>query len=240
MDLKLKMMLATDVGPARERNEDAAAITGQVVQHDHGAPISHDVVVRAPLRIVVCDGMGGHRGGRDASFLASQRLSIPLAEAEQQFQDISDLLVMRGEQDPELEGMGTTAVVLEVRPDGSASILHVGDSRAYLADPELARLTHDDRVSPDLTTLTQALGGRRRTLNVHRYDFTLFPGQRILLCSDGLADTLTDQQIEQALHSDNAACQLIVKALEAPAQDNVTVAVVEVLTSPKARVWRNK
>lgn len=235
MGLKLKVTLVTDVGLERQHNEDAAAIDGQVIQHDHGTPLCRELVVDAPMRVAVCDGMGGYRGGRTASFTAAKQLSRPEAEAEPEFQKVSDLLVAEGRQDPQLHQMGTTAVVLEVRPDGSSTVLHVGDSRAYLADPELARLTLDDRMAADRPVLTQALGGRPATLKVHRYDFNLYRAQRVLLCSDGLVDMACDEEIEQLIHHHDAAVQLLDLAIRAGAQDNVTVAVIEILDSPRQR-----
>lgn len=235
MELRLKVTLATDAGLQREHNEDAAAIDGHTVQHDHGEPITRELVVATPVRVVVCDGMGGHRGGRAASMLTATQLSRPGAGYEAEFQRVSELLISLGLQEPSLYQMGTTAVLLEARPDGSASVLHVGDSRAYLADPELARLTLDDRVSAERSVLTQALGGCPATLRVHRYDFNLYRRQRVLLCSDGLVDMATDEQIEQLIHGADAARDLVELAIQAGAYDNVTVAVIEVLDSPRER-----
>lgn len=237
MELRLRVTIATDVGPAREQNEDAVAVDGQVMQHDHGDPLIREVVVTEPFRVVVCDGIGGWQGGRTASLIAAERLSLPSAgqEPEEEFQETSEQLHAIGKQNSKLLRMGTTAVLLEARPDGSASVLHVGDSRAYLADPELARLTHDDRLMPQLPLLLQALGPFTAKLDVHRYDFNLLEGQRVLLCTDGLVDTLDDERIEQLIHDDDAARRLIDQALAEATQDNVTVAVVEVLSSPRDR-----
>lgn len=236
MELTLHVTVATDVGCEREHNEDAAALAGTVIQHDHGAPQTWNLTVEQPLRIVVCDGMGGHLGGETASQIAACELSKPGDDVAADIQRVSDDLNRLGQARPELRGLGTTAVVVEVRPDGTASIFHVGDSRAYLADPELSALTVDDRVAANLPVLTQALGPMDKPLDVHCYDLDLLAGQRLLLCSDGLVDVVSDTDIECLLEGDDASTRLVTAALKGGAPDNVTVAVIDVVTSPKRRL----
>ena len=236
MELTLNIAVVTDVGCVRDHNEDAAAVDGTVIQHDHGDPETWALTVEQPVRVVVCDGMGGHLGGETASLIAASNLSKPVEDVETDIQRISDHLTLLGHKRPDLAGMGTTVVVAEVRPDGTASVFHVGDSRAYLADPELTALTIDDRVAANLPVLTQALGAIDRPVIVHRYDLDLLAGQRLLLCSDGLVDVVAEAAIESLLEADDAPARLVSAALEAGAPDNVTVALVEVVTSPKRRL----
>jgi hypothetical protein len=170
--------------------------------------------------------------------MAAQELTrIDGPEVPDHVNQVSARLVAAGREDPALFGMGTTAVLLETSPDGRGSVFHVGDSRAYLADPELIRLTSDDRSSAHLPLLTQALGGNDpRPLDVHRYDLSLHTGQRLLLCSDGLVDMVSDGEIETILAGPDAPAALIGAAKRAGGQDNVTVVVVEVLDSPVERI----
>lgn len=238
MGLKLKVGVATDKGLVRERNEDAAAVDGWLLQHDHGAPTEMVLDDSRVHRLAVCDGMGGHLGGATASLMAAQELTrIDGPEVPDHVNQVSARLVAAGREDPALFGMGTTAVLLETSPDGRGSVFHVGDSRAYLADPELIRLTSDDRSSAHLPLLTQALGGNDpRPLDVHRYGLSLHTGQRLLLCSDGLVDMVSDGEIETILARPDAPAALVGAAKRAGGQDNVTVVVVEVLDSPVERI----
>lgn len=177
---------------------------------------------------VVCDGMGGHVGGAEASKTAVSYIIKTLAE--QQYDDIAvaihNALITanravyeKGRMNPALAGMGTTACVLVVR-DGKAWIAHVGDSRIYLftaRDKTLHRITKDhsfvqsqvdlglldDRDAenhPRKNVILKALG-IREDLNVDVAQMPVLPsdGDVFLICSDGLSGMIDDTYIEDVL-----------------------------------------
>lgn len=229
---------ATDVGLLRDNNEDA--IWGD-----------------AKLGLwVVADGMGGHAAGEVASEITVSVISDSVRQGRTLKEAINaaHLAVLDAARDGSGKyGMGSTVVALHSQ--GSRyEIAWVGDSRAYLwSDREkdgfsLQQLTIDhsyvqmlyqsgiisaDEMSghPEKNVITQCLGSMELTeLKVdvvegswHRYDW-------ILLCSDGLSDTVSDQQICDILHgaenTDLAVAALIQAALANGGKDNISVIIV--------------
>lgn len=216
---------ASDVGKVRRRNEDSVLV-GDVV-------------------FAVADGMGGHAAGDVASDIAVAALRRLDAVAGPGPLDVRDGIVEANADilaaaaaDPALGGMGTTAAGLCLgRVDGDECwiVFNVGDSRVYrFAGGELRQLTVD-HVAPESVTLrrgviTRALGtepGPRPDLWVR----TAEPGERYLVCSDGLPLELTDPEIADVLQScadpERAAEELVRRAVLAGGRDNVTVVVVD-------------
>jgi protein phosphatase len=128
--------------------------------------------------------------------------------------------------DPEKAGMGATAVVAAVDPE-HADIAHIGDSRAYLIrDGEATQLTEDHN---KLGYLTQALG--HGTVVPETIMTDLRPGDRLLLCTDGLTGLIPDYVIGALVASSDpeSACnRLVDAALNAGGHDNVSVVLVEI------------
>lgn len=146
--------------------------------------------------------------------------------------------------DPELEGMGSTMTVISVTPGGLLFLAHVGDSRAYhLRDGQLRQLSVDHSFVAELVAmgkisaeearthqnrnlLMQALG-LGRPLDVDRLTIELLAGDRMMLCSDGLYDLVSDEEIRQAMSSTEdpaTLCHdLIALANERGGSDNITV-----------------
>jgi serine/threonine protein phosphatase PrpC len=145
---------------------------------------------------------------------------------------------------PRLEGMGTTITcVLTAGLDGV--IAHVGDSRAYVfRGGRLRQLTRDHTLAQELVdagelaslaeasrfmrvALTNCLGGKFPTVKVETTPLHLADGDRLLLCTDGLSDLVSEEEIIKVLHEQPAsqdACRLLVEqALDRGGRDNVTV-----------------
>ncbi|WP_432976457.1 PP2C family protein-serine/threonine phosphatase [Dactylosporangium sp. CA-233914] len=220
--------VASDVGKIRRRNEDSAVV---------GTCI-----------FAVADGMGGHAAGDVASRLAVAALKRlddvagpgPLDIRDEIVQANADILSAAA-ADPAQGGMGTTAAGLCLgRVDGDECwiIFNVGDSRVYrFAASALDQLTVD-HVAPESVTMrrgviTRALGtdpGPRPDLWVR----TAEPGERYLVCSDGLPLELTDAEITDVLAAGQepqaAAEELVRRAVLAGGRDNVTVVVVDYLS----------
>lgn len=145
--------------------------------------------------------------------------------------------------DPSLAGMGTTwTSALCLGPD--VLVVHLGDSRAYtLRQEELRQITHDETVAQAFIDagkepqtvrqfrhlLLNNFGGDKSTVSAQIHHLRLTEGDRLLLCTDGLTDMLTDDEISQILQtvedSQQAADTLVERAIDAGGKDNVTVVV---------------
>lgn len=236
----------SDVGKRRKENQDSW--------------LSYTNTGEAEFALVVCDGMGGEKAGRTASVLAAEsfieHIRACLSHTERSSPDeiIRDAasyanirLYDHAFQRPECKGMGTTLVAGLILGSMTA-VINIGDSRAYLFEQSggLSRVTNDHsfvaelvargkltkeqaRKHPRRNEITRALGVDPEV----KSDVFLLnpaPGDRILLCTDGLSNQLTDAEIEQFLLDNDepeAACRALVAAvLERGAPDNVTCAVL--------------
>jgi len=222
---------ATDVGLVRSNNEDA--------------------FLTAPPLFAVADGMGGHRAGEVASAGAIRTLQKEAGHDTDSLvaavQSANRVVHAEAAANPDLSGMGTTITAMMTTHD-SAQIVHVGDSRAYLLrDGRLRRLTQDhtvvDRLAregkipaaevdrhPQRSVLERALGVSPEVdIDVQLLDVR--PGDRLLLCTDGLTSMLDDDEIRDILLTEldpqTAAQALIDAALAAGGKDNVTAVIVD-------------
>ena len=205
----------TEVGHVRSRNEDAL-----LARPERGV-------------LAVADGLGGHPAGDVASMTALSSVDGSGLRADSSEDDLRaaaaaahQAVLDAAAAEPGRTGMGTTLVLATVQ-EGTALVLHVGDSRAYLlaADGELSAVTEDHGLHG---YLTQALGLDREVApDVARVDCP--PGSRLLLCTDGLTNMVDDAGVAGLLGRGSAqdACDgLVEAALEAGGVDNVTVVVV--------------
>ncbi len=236
----LRSGVATDVGRVRDHNEDRAS-AGDTL-------------------FAVADGMGGHVGGEVAARVAIQTLESAyehnptIAGLREAVVAANSAIWEQSLRVDELRGMGTTltAAGLTVGPDGRdvMCLVNVGDSRAYLmsggslhqvtADHSLAeeRVRHGEmteaeaEVHPHRHILTRALGVGPY-VEVDLWELHVHSGDRLLLCSDGLTNEVSVEQISQVLHSvkdpRKAARALVDRANAHGGNDNVTVVVVDVL-----------
>jgi protein phosphatase len=208
---------------------------------------------------VVADGMGGHAGGDVASSLAIAHLAdldhpfSTTADAERALRDAmadtAAALIDTVAQRSELSGMGTTVSAL-VMVDDYAVIAHIGDSRIYLyRDDALTQITADHtfvqrlvdsgritpeeaRYHPRRSVLMRVLGDMDPDPEVDTFIMPTQPGDRWLLCSDGLSgvvdDTHTAKALAAGLAPGRTADLLLKQALDGGAPDNVTVVLVDV------------
>jgi serine/threonine protein phosphatase PrpC len=239
----LRAAAATHEGRVRTNNEDAFSA-------EHGV-------------YLVADGMGGHQAGEVASQLAvatlekgrgalgdSGDLTTLVGEA-------NAAILAHGDQQPDQRGMGTTLTGLVVVGDLTQSIarvavINVGDSRTYRwRGGTLEQLTTDHSYVQDLVAsgmLTPAEARRHprrnivtRALGVESVvvpdivDVEVLPGDRFVVCSDGLVDEVPDVDLAAALTGDppaeDLANTLVQMALTNGGRDNVTVVVVDAVVS---------
>ncbi len=243
----------TDVGRKRKHNEDA-----YLLDVERGL-------------FVVADGMGGHVAGEVASRLTVESIQEFISGTEDDHDNTwpfgynnrysvegnrlstaverANEKVMRAVVNrPELKGMGTT-VVAALFDEQRATLVHVGDSRAYLLrGGELRRLTDDHswvqeqvnagilseeeaKTHPLKNVVTRALGGGAHVA-VDLMEIPTGRGDRFLLCSDGLTGMVADEVIADLLRSDKPleviVTTLITLANEAGGVDNITAIMVEV------------
>lgn len=206
---------------------------------------------------IVADGMGGHAGGQEASRLAIETIQAYLAQQWNSDLDSETLLrqaVLEANQailkdqrsHPERADMGTTAVAVIFR-DQHPLCAHIGDSRLYrLRGAKLDQITEDHtwvaramrsgeitpdqaRVHPMRHVLAQCLG-RPDLEVVEVQSFSVQSGDRLLLCSDGLTEELSDQLIATHLKTiracEKAATALINAAKDRGGRDNITVVII--------------
>ncbi|MFE4464068.1 PP2C family protein-serine/threonine phosphatase [Oerskovia sp. NPDC056781] len=240
MNIALKYAALSDVGLVRSNNQDSG--------------------YAGPHLVVVADGMGGHAGGDVASSLAVAALAPLDGESHGPDEALGLLessidnarldLVERSEQTPELAGMGTTVTAL-LRSGNTLAMAHLGDSRAYLLrDGVLNQVTTDHtfvqhlvdtgRITPEEAEYHPQRNVVMRVLGDFDVDLTpdmsvreARPGDRWMLCSDGLSGFVSLETLEQTLISvedtDECAERLLHLALRAGSTDNVTVVVVDVV-----------
>ena len=238
MALVLRYAARSDVGMVRFKNDDSAYVGRYLA--------------------VVADGMGGHAGGNVAS--ASTVLDLvhldsgvhedePLTVLADEIQAANSLLSELVTTSPQLSGMGTTVTALLLH-DRRLALAHIGDSRAYrLKNGEFEQISIDHtfvqrlidegrlrpeeaEVHPHKNVLMRVLGDVDASPELDLATFEVEPGERWLLCSDGLTAVLRDSDIEGVLRgtTDLQECvdTLVELTLAGGSPDNVTVAVIQI------------
>jgi serine/threonine protein phosphatase Stp1 len=235
---------ASHMGAVRTRNED-------------------NCVNRPDLGLwAVADGAGGHQSGDIASATVVAALSrVPggvgaaqaLAEVRLRLGHVHELLTAEAARRGGDALLASTVVTLLAREDHFAC-LWVGDSRAYLLrDGRLVQVSHDhslvqrmlDRgeidaaaaaAHPWSNVVTRAVGAGDGSFTLDKVTGRLHPGDRFLLCSDGLSKTLPDAELSRLMADANDPVErLLAAALEHQVDDNVTAVVVHIQHSEDAR-----
>jgi len=246
----------TDIGMKRKMNEDALLLADLTnFNFSLGARINTGHLSERGALLAVADGMGGAAAGEVASELAVMTLldeltqganvkaiSLRLKEA---VENTNRRIWEYAQQHPELQGMGTT-LTAAVISNGLVYIAQVGDSRAYLLrGKNITQITKDQslvqrwldaglldveeaQVHPYRNILTQSLG-IGPSVKVAGAEFPLYRNDYLLLCSDGLSNKISPQEMLRALwESSNISetCRkLIDEANRRGGEDNITVIV---------------
>ena len=241
----MKFAIKSDVGQRRKVNEDTAGY----FESKNNIPL-----------MMVCDGIGGHNAGEVASSMAL--MTIGQAWKKMELDDIEEIyqwlihkieeanndILLRSTQYEDLYGLGTT-LVSAIVIDNQLMIANVGDSRAYvLRNFQLKQLTEDQSLvnallksgeitpeeaenHPNKNIVTQSLG----VTSVVEIDFvrmTVKEDDTLLLCSDGLSDMLSLEEIRNVMNHYSDIEKQVEKAVEAAneagGRDNITVAIAKI------------
>ena len=243
----MKIWGTTDIGLVRKENQDAYLIRENL-------PSGHSICV-------VCDGMGGSAGGQVASKIATETFAAELEKVLQPDMEpeqlraassyavalANDAIRSAATEIEDYRNMGTT-LVAAVSYAGGAVITNVGDSRAYhICESGITRITKDHslvesmvdrgditaeqaRRHPNRNLITRALGPDADA-QCDGYICPLEAGEYLLLCTDGLVNTVTDQEmLFEVIHGDSTdSCldRLMTIAKNQGAPDNVTVVLMQ-------------
>ncbi len=240
MTVALRYAARSDVGLVRSNNQDSA--------------------YAGPHLLMVADGMGGHAGGDVASSVAvaafapldgeSHGPDDALDQLETALADARDEIIARSDADPDLSGMGTTVLAI-LRAGNKLAMVHLGDSRGYLMrDGVLTQVTTDHtfvqhlvdigRITPEeaehhpqRSVVMRVLGDFDPEVTPDLSVREARPGDRWLLCSDGLSGFVSAETIEETMASiddvDVCADRLVQLALRAGGGDNITVVLADVI-----------
>lgn len=245
-DLRATCAALSDPGrdPEKQVNEDAYATTA----------------LQNSLFVVVCDGMGGHAGGRLASTTAVEVVQRVLAGSDplqptqlrlhRAISEASSAVYRLGGEAANHERPGATCVAVWLHQN-TLDVAHVGDSRAYrLRDGKLEALTRDHSVievwiaagqvtreqahqHPDAHRITRALGINPTVEVELRPTDSLLVGDQILLCSDGLTDLVTDDELRALMGRPIPLGQRVKEAIllanSRGGHDNITAVLIEVV-----------
>ena len=207
---------------------------------------------------VVADGMGGHNAGQIASTIAVKTAEKFFEDNNDKYADKALLVtnsmaaankdvIEHTSVHPETLGMGTTMIFMHIDDNGIAYIGHVGDSRAYLINAEgITRLTDDHSyvgellrqgsiteedalIHPQRNLLMRAIGATPQ-VEIDLVTHKVNKGDMILLCTDGLYDTVSDDDIRHVVLQNSVKDTvdiLVDTALKSGSTDNVTVVLIK-------------
>ena len=253
MAIKTVSYAASDVGKVRSSNQDSGYAGVNL--------------------FFVADGMGGHAGGDIASAITAQHVALadePVGSSQEAEQKLIDYIWQANEklgisvaEHSELAGMGTTFSGIFVNGT-SVSIGHIGDSRIYLARDgvvkqittdhtfvqrlvDTGRITEEEAlIHPRRSVLMRVLGDVEQFPEVDLETFETKPGDRWMVCSDGLSGVIPEGLMNRILLSTSTVQEatdlLVGEALEFGAPDNVTVVLVDVVDAKdevEASIARN-
>ena len=231
-----------DVGRCRSINQDYIFISEK--------PIGN-----LPNLFLVADGMGGHKAGDLASEYTVSRIreaveksmrNIPLQILKSAFQYANQKLIEKAQESEAYTGMGTTLVAATV-VENTVYIANVGDSRLYKVGRTIEQVTKDHslveemvrlgeiskeeaRNHPEKNIITRAIGVSDE-VDPDYFSTGLMPGERLLLCSDGLSNMIEDSQLLKIVSrgEDLRLCaqELVDTANRNGGRDNIAVVLVE-------------
>lgn len=231
----------SDVGMVRSMNQDYMFY-------------STEPVGVLPNLFIVADGMGGHKAGDYASRLSVEKFvayvknagnEVPIRVVDDGIRYVNGLVMDEAAANPDYAGMGTTFVAAFIK-DETLFVANIGDSRLYLIDSDITQVTEDHSYvgamvrageltkeeavrHPDKNIITRAIGASREP-KVDFFEVDLEKHDRILLCSDGLTNMVSDEEILDIMENEyigDVVDILIDEAKENGGNDNITAIVIQ-------------
>ena len=241
----MKAYAVTDVGRTRDTNQDYFYYSSEPVGN-------------LPNLYLVADGMGGHKAGDLASRFTIENV-VRLVESYKDYRDpvtilakaineVNGMLIEKSKESEDYEGMGTTLVAATI--DGDVlKVANVGDSRLYLIEKDILQITRDHSLVEEMVLRGQIDKEEARThvnkniikraigdlddVSTELFSVDLTESSILLLCSDGLTNMVSDQEILEIIKSeDNIKGQveeLVRKANENGGKDNITAMIINPL-----------
>ena len=237
----MKSYSLTDTGRVRSMNEDYVFVSER--------PIG-----RLSNLFVVADGMGGHNAGERASSYAVEVLlqsirknkeKTPVKVMRRAIESANDMVYQESISSDRSRGMGTTMVAAVICKD-RLYVANVGDSRLYIINSQIRQITKDHslveemvrlgkltkeegRNHPDKNIITRAVGAEE-TVQIDCFEERIGIRDVVLLCSDGLTNMVSDEQIQQIIKTEKnlqkAAELLVETANRNGGRDNITVLLI--------------
>tara|TARA_R110000782_G_scaffold3002_3_gene11078 strand:+ start:8383 stop:9117 length:735 start_codon:yes stop_codon:yes gene_type:complete len=231
----------THTGLVRPNNEDRIVVNDWASSGNDEQFSAYNIPAAEPLFCLVADGMGGHTAGEIASRIAADELSRKLLHVADPdaFPEIIEEVNQEifSAMEDQTYGMGTTIAGIRAERN-SAIVFNVGDSRVYVLNhASIHQVSVDDTLNSGSNgkrklsnAVTQSLGGgtRRRRVVPHVLTTAIEPGQKFLICSDGLSDFVKDHEIAELLRSNkaDAAENLRELALTRGGEDNISIVLI--------------
>ncbi len=249
MKIEFECQACCDVGCVRSHNEDMILFNGKLLRNQefHGCYSLGD---KGRFVVAVADGMGGHAGGEMASEMALQFLDVFVASLPENISQndftnafhrwinrTHSLINQKGDDVPTYKGMGTTLVGL-LAIENHVYAFNVGDSRLYrYRDGILKQLSIDHSMrekyhNPSIPSnvIYNSLGGGGNSAFADLQDLTekIFADDRFLICSDGLCDMLSDDELCALCDEKSNVAQFVNNAKGAGGIDNISVIIIDV------------
>jgi protein phosphatase len=238
--MKVEIDALCHKGLVRDNNEDALSIGGLILR-DKVANVTVDTPEEGFFYLLVADGMGGHEDGEEASEFTlnelKEKFNDHMIGADSFEDDIRKLVnttsiklnLMAAEKGQQLPmGCTLTGVVWHY---GHLWLINAGDSRTYRFRNGMLRQLTTDETERGITgdpnaekfLLNCIGGGQNGRLAIDDLDDKVLQEDTLLICSDGLTDMVTDEQLEEALTEGATAADLYRLACEGGGVDNVSI-----------------
>lgn len=257
--MRIDFAARVDIG-VRESNDDRALVGGRILDM-----ASQSGTLELPAIAVVCDGCGGYMGGGTAAQTVLERLAEEepgsLADPDRLAETLEDCrrrVYEKKAEMPQFSEMCTTVAGCVFSEDGIV-LFHAGDSRVYRSDMwGVARMTRDHSLvqemvdmgeiapeealtHPKRNVINRCIGIECRAPEIYVSHAALVPGEKYLLCSDGLWESVSEQQINEVLDSGMTLAEmadaLVETALSQGSDDNTSVCICMAQAEPdKAEV----
>ena len=247
--MKLIVNAASHVGCVRQNNEDMVLVGDRFIRNEVYSD-EVDLEDRNRYLLALADGMGGHNGGEVASSDTLANLhyfyyDMPTALETGDFNEaifgwlvsINNIIDSKGRFALRYREMGTTLVALAYY-ENQFYWMNCGDSRIYrLHDGQLQQLSTDHSLNNLMgfaqhsNIITNCIGGGCKTsyIDILKCTESVKPGDIFMLCSDGLTDMLSDEEVQTLLNDDADASLLCHAANEAGGYDNVSVCLIKIV-----------